>query len=95
MGLGAGSLACLLRSGTHVTFYEIDATVVRIARDLCFFPCLRRCPVRPTVVTGDGRRSLAREPSGSFGLVIMDAFNSDATPVHLITRHASSCTSPA
>jgi hypothetical protein len=88
VGLGAGALACLLRSGTHLTFYEIDPTDVRIARDPRFFTFLRRCPVRPAIVTGDGRRSLAREPRGSFGLVVMDAFNSDAIPVHLITRQA-------
>ncbi len=88
VGLGTGSLACLQRPGTRLTFYEIDPTVVRIARDPRFFTFLRDCPVRPPIVTGDGRRSLEREPAGSFGLVAIDAFNSDAIPLHLITREA-------
>ena len=88
VGLGAGSLACLQRPGSHLTFYEIDPTVVGIARNPRLFTYLRRCPVRPAIVTGDGRRSLERERRGSFGLVVVDAFNSDAIPVHLITRQA-------
>jgi len=88
VGLGVGSIACLQRPGTHLTFYEIDPEVVRIARNPRFFTYLRDCPVRPAIVTGDGRRSLERAPRASFGLVVLDAFNSDAIPVHLITREA-------
>jgi len=88
VGLGTGSLACLQRPGTRLTYYEIDPAVVRIARDPRLFTFLRDCPVRPPIVTGDGRRSLEREPKGSFGLVAVDAFSSDAIPLHLITREA-------
>lgn len=88
VGLGTGSLACLQRPGTRLTYYEIDPAVVRIARDPRLFTFLRDCPVRPPIVTGDGRRSLEREPKGSFSLVAVDAFSSDAIPLHLITREA-------
>jgi hypothetical protein len=88
VGLGAGSLACLQRPGTELTFFEIDPAVVRIARNPRFFKFLRDCPVRPAVITGDGRRALARQPRGRYGLVVIDAFNSDAIPLHLITREA-------
>jgi hypothetical protein len=88
VGLGAGSLACLQRKGTELKFFEIDPAVVRIARNPHLFTFLRDCPVHPTIVTGDGRRSLEREPRGRFGLVVVDAFNSDAIPLHLITREA-------
>jgi len=88
VGLGTGSLACLQRPGTRLTYYEIDPAVVRIARDPRLFSFLRDCPVRPPIVTGDGRRSLEREPKGSFSLVAVDAFSSDAIPLHLITREA-------
>jgi hypothetical protein len=40
------------------------------------------------VLVGDGRRLIAREPAGRFDLIVVDAFNSDAIPVHLITRQA-------
>jgi hypothetical protein len=88
IGLGAGSLGCYARPGDSFTFYELDPVVVRIARDPRLFTFLSACPVRPRVVTGDGRRSLAEARPGSFGLVVVDAFNSDAIPLHLITREA-------
>ncbi len=88
VGLGAGSLACQAPPGGRFTFYEIDPTVIRIARDPRLFTFLSDCPVRPRVVAGDGRRSLADALAGSFGLVVIDAFNSDAIPLHLITRQA-------
>jgi hypothetical protein len=88
VGLGTGSLACYARPGDGFTFYEIDPVVVDIARDRELFTFLSDCPVRPRVVTGDGRRSLAESRPGSFGLVVVDAFNSDAIPLHLISREA-------
>jgi hypothetical protein len=84
IGLGAGAIACY----GHVTFFEIDPEVVRIARDPSLFTYLRDCP--SPVRVGDGRRLLTREPAGRFDLVVVDAFNSDAVPVHLITRQALS-----
>src|SRR5436853_3533519 len=82
VGLGAGGLACY----GGITFFEIDPEVVRIARDPRLFTYLRACPSR--VLVGDGRRLLLREPFGSFDLIVIDAFNSDAIPIHLITREA-------
>ncbi|HEX2233804.1 MAG TPA: fused MFS/spermidine synthase, partial [Thermoleophilaceae bacterium] len=88
VGLGTGSLACYGRAGDRFTFYELDPAVVDLARDRDLFTFLSDCPVGPRVVTGDGRRSLAAARPGSFGLVVVDAFNSDAIPLHLITREA-------
>jgi hypothetical protein len=81
IGLGAGALACY----GHVSFYEIDPEVVRIARDPKLFTYLRDCP--SPVHVGDGRR-LLDETSERFDLLVVDAFNSDAVPVHLLTREA-------
>jgi hypothetical protein len=39
-------------------------------------------------VLGDARLSLAREPQGRFGVIVLDAFTSDAIPIHLLTREA-------
>jgi hypothetical protein len=90
VGLGAGGLACYARRGEHWTFYEIDPDVARIARDPRLFTYLRDCPGSFDIVLGDGRQSLADAPRGEFGLIVLDAFNSDAVPVHLITREALS-----
>ena len=87
VGLGAGALACHARPGDDYTFFEIDPVVARIAREPDYFTYLRDCGRAP-VVLGDGRRSLARRRGAPFGTIAIDAFNSDAIPVHLITREA-------
>jgi spermidine synthase len=88
VGLGTGAMACLSRPGDRWTFFEIDPSVVRIARDNELFSFLRDCPGSADVVLGDGRRSLDGRADASFGLIALDAFSSDAVPVHLITRQA-------
>lgn len=88
IGLGTGSLACYGRSTQHWTFYEIDPAVERLARDPRLFTFLRDCPPRTDVVVGDARRSLSRASRERFGVIVVDAFNSDAVPVHLLTRQA-------
>ncbi|HEX8648722.1 MAG TPA: fused MFS/spermidine synthase [Thermoleophilaceae bacterium] len=88
VGLGTGAMACLSRPGDRWTFFEIDPSVERIARDNELFSFLRDCKGSFDVVLGDGRRSLERRPRGEFGLLVLDAFSSDAIPVHLVTRQA-------
>ena len=88
VGLGAGSLACYGEAGQRWTFYEIDPAVERVARDPRLFTYLRDCPPATDVVLGDARLSLERAPDRAFGVVVIDAFTSDAIPVHLITRQA-------
>ncbi|HWA10536.1 MAG TPA: fused MFS/spermidine synthase [Opitutaceae bacterium] len=88
VGLGTGSLAALSTAGQSWTYYEIDPAVLRIARDEHFFTFLRDAPARVQVTLGDARRSLAAEPDAKFNLLVLDAFSSDAIPVHLVTREA-------
>ena len=88
VGLGAGSTAGYAQPGQRWTFYEIDPTVERIARDPRYFTLLRDCAPQAQVILGDARISLAREPDGTHDLIILDAFSSDAIPVHLLTREA-------
>jgi hypothetical protein len=88
IGLGTGSLACYAKPGQPVTFYEIDPTVLKIARDAHLFTFLRDCSPSTTVVLGDGRLAIAAAVDKSYHLVIVDAFSSDAIPMHLLTREA-------
>ena len=88
IGLGAGSLACYGKPGQQFTFYEIDPLVERIARDTRYFTFLRDCPPGVDVILGDARLSLNKAPRQGYGLIIVDAFGSDAIPVHLLTREA-------
>jgi len=88
VGLGAGSLACYSRPGQQWAFYEIDPSVERIARDPAYFTFLRDCAPDATITLGDARLELAHAPDASYDLMVLDAYSSDSTPIHLITREA-------
>ncbi len=88
VGLGVGATAAYAEAGDDWTFYEIDPAVVRIAKDERYFTFLSTCPAEPKVVLGDARRQLANAPDASFDVMILDAFNSDAVPVHMLTVEA-------
>jgi hypothetical protein len=88
VGLGAGSLACHGHAGERWTFYEIDPEVARIARDPRYFTFLRDCPPAVAIVLGDARLMLDRAPRGHYRVIVLDAYSSDAPPVHLLTREA-------
>jgi SAM-dependent methyltransferase len=86
IGLGTGTIAAYGRKGDAYRYYEIDPHVVGIARH--DFTYLGDSPAQVDVVLGDARLSLEREPPQGFDLLAVDAFSSDAIPVHLITREA-------
>jgi hypothetical protein len=88
IGLGTGSAAGYARPGQRWTFYEIDPTVERIAKDTQYFTFLKNCPAEVTVVLGDARLTLANATDFSHDLIILDAFSSDAIPTHLLTKEA-------
>ena len=88
VGLGAGSLAAYAQPGQRWTFYEIDPAVARIASDPRLFTYLHDCGATCDVVLGDARLSLAAAVTPTYRLLILDAFSSDAIPVHLMTREA-------
>ena len=87
VGLGTGSLACHQRDREHWTFFEIDPEVARIARDDRSFHFLSACGPTDEIVLGDARLTLAAS-SERYDLIVLDAFSSDAIPVHLLTREA-------
>jgi spermidine synthase len=88
VGLGVGTLASYRAPGQQWTFYEIDPEVERIARTDTYFTYLRACGDGCRVVLGDARLSLARAPLHGYGLIVLDAFSSDAIPMHLMTTEA-------
>jgi spermidine synthase len=88
IGLGTGSAAGYANPRQHWTFYEIDPAVERIARDSRYFTFLKDCPAKVSVVLGDARLSLANVTDHSYDLIVLDAFSSDAIPIHLLTREA-------
>ena len=86
IGLGAGVLAAYGRAGDTYRFYELDPLVIEVARRE--FTFLSASPAVIEVVPGDARLSLEHERDQRFDLLVLDAFSSDAIPVHLLTREA-------
>lgn len=90
VGLGTGTLALYGRSGDQLRIYEINPAVEQLARDP--FTHLARSPAKIDVIMGDARLSMERELATGgpqqFDLLALDAFSSDAIPVHLLTREA-------
>jgi len=88
VGLGAGSMAGWTEAGDGLTFYEIDPAVIDIATDPGVFSFIADSAGAVDIVEGDGRLSLGSVPRGTHDLIVIDAFSSDAIPVHLVTREA-------
>jgi spermidine synthase len=86
IGLGAGTLAAYGRAGDYFRFYEINPLVLRLANTQ--FTFLKLSKARLDVAMGDARLSLEREQPENFDVLAVDAFSSDAIPVHLLTREA-------
>ncbi len=89
IGLGTGSIACYALADEPWRFVEVNPDVLRIARDPEWFTYLRESPTRRLELSlGDGRLGLEDEADGSLAILVVDAFNSDSVPVHLLTREA-------
>lgn len=88
VGLGAGALACYAKPSQTWTLYEIDPLVVDIAKNPAYFSYLSQCAPNAVSEIGDARLSIQNKPDGTFDLLMMDAFSSDAVPTHLLTREA-------
>jgi hypothetical protein len=93
VGLGIGTLASYGEPDQEYTFYEIDPAIERVARNPRWFTFLKDAEARNVKVNvkiGDARLSLHDAPDQAYGILVLDAFTSDAIPVHLLTREAVS-----
>jgi protein-L-isoaspartate O-methyltransferase len=86
IGLGAGALAAYCNPGISCDIFEIDPVVVKLARQ--HFTYLSGCGERCAVEIGDGRLLLAAKPPQTYDIIFLDAYSSDAIPLHLITAEA-------
>ncbi|MGE0179409.1 MAG: fused MFS/spermidine synthase [Sphingomonas sp.] len=86
IGLGSGTLSCYRQPGQRWSIFEIDPQMVEVARTR--FTFLSRCAPDARIVLGDARISMAREAPNSLDALAVDAFSSDAVPMHLLTREA-------
>jgi hypothetical protein len=88
IGLGSGTLTCASEPGETWKFFEIDQSMVDTARDPRYFTYIQKCEPDLKPVIGDARLTFAREPDGIYDLIIVDAYSSDAIPIHLATEEA-------
>ncbi len=91
VGLGSGAIAAHARPSDEMRYFEIDPEVVRIAEDPEFFTYLSDAKSPIDVALGDGRLLLEQERRDGeelYDMVLIDAFSSDAIPVHLLTEEA-------
>jgi hypothetical protein len=88
IGLGAGTLTCASEPGESWKFFEIDQSMVDTARDPKYFTYIQNCEPDLKPVIGDARLTFAKEPDGIYDLIIVDAYSSDAIPIHLATQEA-------
>lgn len=88
VGLGVGSLACYARPGQQWHFYEIDPKVDEIARNPALFTFMSACAGNAPTHLGDARIVLEGQPDLRFDVLVLDAYSSDAVPVHLTTNEA-------
>ena len=86
IGLGCGTLATWGRTGDTFRFYEINDDVARLATST--FTYLKDSKAKTELVMGDARLSMEREADQQYDVIVLDAFSSDAIPVHLLTLEA-------
>jgi len=86
LGLGVGTVSAYGKPGDYIRIYEIDPHVKEVAERP--FSYVARSAAKIDIVMGDGRLSMESEPPQGFDFLIMDAFSSDAVPVHLLTKEA-------
>jgi hypothetical protein len=88
VGLGTGTLAAYGTKGESLDYYELDPSIEQIARNPRLFTYLQNCQARSRVLIGDARLRLTEIQPGTYDLIALDAFASDAIPVHLLTTDA-------
>ena len=88
IGLGSGTLTCASEPGEDWKFFEIDQSMVDTARDPKYFTYIQNCEPNLNPVIGDARLTFTREADGVYDLIIVDAYSSDAIPIHLATEEA-------
>ena len=84
--VGVGVFLGYGRKEDYFRIYELDPVVEKFAREQFWF--LNGTPAKTDVVIGDGRLNLERDAPQQFDLLSLDAFSSDAIPMHLMTREA-------
>ena len=88
IGLGTGTALCQYNSNDKVTMIEIDPQVIDIAKNKSLFTYMHDCLPNITLLNADGRIAMGTLKNASQDVIVLDAFSSDAIPIHLMTLEA-------
>src|SRR6202012_3757389 len=88
IGVGSGTLACASQPGETWKFFDIDETMVDTAKDPKYFSYIQSCLPDLKPVIRDARLTFSKEPDGVYDLIIVDAYSSEAIPIHLAPQEA-------
>ena len=88
VGLGAGAVCAYLEEHDTATFFEIDPKVAAMAQNREYFTYLSTAPGTTDIILGDARLQMTKTADSSFDLLLIDAFASDAIPIHLLSQEA-------
>jgi hypothetical protein len=88
VGLGVGTLACYRTGQQRWTFFELDPVVIDLATTSGRFTFVPLCTPDGQILAGDARLKLAGQPPATADVLVIDAFSSDAVPMHLLTKEA-------
>ena len=86
VGLGVGTIAAYGQPGDNFDFFEINPLVVSFTEE--YFHYLSDSAATCKIILGDARISLEQMPAQGYDVLALDAFSSDAVPIHLLTEEA-------
>jgi hypothetical protein len=85
VGMGAGVMTGYCRTGDYVRVYEINPLVKSLS-DRGEFTFFSHCAGDIKVLMGDARLTMEKQEPQNYDVLVIDAFSSDAIPVHLLTK---------
>jgi SAM-dependent methyltransferase len=95
IGLGTGTLAAYAKPYQAMDIYEIDPLVLRLSQRVggedppfTYLEDAKNRGANLNVILGDGRLKIKNAPDHWYHVIVLDAFASDAIPVHLLTVEA-------
>ncbi len=93
LGLGIGTLAAYGQPGDTYRFYEINPVMIDLANgEGDYFSFVPDSQAQVQIVQGDARMALESElqagQPNTFDLLVLDVFNSDSIPTHLLSQQA-------
>ena len=89
VGLGVGTIAAYAEPNETFRFYDINPQVFDFAAEhFSYLADARERGASIELIEGDARMALENEPPQNFDILVLDAFNSDAIPAHLLTMEA-------